>query len=68
MQELKKEGKIFRAIGLMSGTSLDGLDIVAAEFWQQNGNWCFKIVSAETAIYTAEWFEKLKTCLLATNY
>ena len=58
---MKKEGKIFRAIGLMSGTSLDGLDIVAAEFWQQNGNWCFKIVSAETAIYTAEWFEKLKT-------
>jgi len=49
-----------KAIGLMSGTSLDGLDLVAAEFWQENEKWNFKIHFAETISYSPEWFEKLR--------
>lgn len=39
----------------MSGTSLDGLDLVAAEFWQTNEKWNFKIVSAKTISYSQDW-------------
>lgn len=49
-----------KAIGLMSGTSLDGLDLAAAEFWQENGNWNFNIHFAETVSYSHKWREKLK--------
>lgn len=49
-----------KAIGLMSGTSLDGLDLAAAEFWHKNGKWNFKILFAETVSYNNEWHEKLK--------
>lgn len=44
----------------MSGTSLDGLDLVAAEFWQNNGKWYFNIAAAETVIYPEEWIDNLK--------
>lgn len=44
----------------MSGTSLDGLDLVAAEFWHKNGKWNFKIHFAETVSYSYEWREKLR--------
>lgn len=44
----------------MSGTSLDGLDLVAAEFWQTDENWNFAIKATETISYSKEWTEKLK--------
>ncbi len=44
----------------MSGTSLDGLDLVAAEFWQTEGRWQYKIVAAETENYAQDWAEQLK--------
>ena len=44
-----------KAVGLMSGTSLDGLDLVAAEFWQTEDKWEFNIVSAKTIPYSSEW-------------
>ncbi len=48
------------AIGLMSGTSLDGLDMVAARFWQISGIWKFSIEHAKTLLYSKHWLEKLK--------
>ena len=56
----RSENKI-KAIGLMSGTSLDGLDLVAAEFWQTDGKWHYNIAAAETENYTQYWTEQLKT-------
>lgn len=55
----RSENKI-KAIGLMSGTSLDGLDLVAAEFWQNNGKWYFNIAASETGNYAKDWTEQLK--------
>lgn len=49
-----------KAVGIMSGTSLDGLDLVAAEFWQTAEKWNFAINSAETISYSKIWLEKLK--------
>jgi anhydro-N-acetylmuramic acid kinase len=51
--------KKYRAIGLMSGTSLDGLDIAACEFVLANGKWSFKILFSHTYPYSSEWKEKL---------
>ncbi len=50
---------IFHAIGLMSGTSLDGLDICFARFEKQS-SWNFEIIKAETLAYPAAWEEKLR--------
>jgi anhydro-N-acetylmuramic acid kinase len=44
----------------MSGTSLDGLDLVAVEFWQTGKKWNFHIESAETVTYSNEWKNRLK--------
>ncbi len=66
-----------KAIGLMSGTSLDGLDLVAVEFWQSAEKWNFNIVSAKTISYSNEWLNWLsnaptlsgeKLIELNTNY
>jgi anhydro-N-acetylmuramic acid kinase len=49
-----------KAVGLMSGTSLDGLDLVAVGFWQTGEKWNFHIEAAETVDYSAEWKNRLK--------
>jgi anhydro-N-acetylmuramic acid kinase len=51
--------KKYNAIGLMSGTSLDGLDIAACEFIRDEGKWSFKIIASHTFPYSPEWKEKL---------
>lgn len=54
---------IFHAIGLMSGTSLDGLDICFARFEKQNNSWNFEILEAETIPYPAMWEDKLRNSI-----
>lgn len=54
---------IFRAIGLMSGTSLDGLDICFAEFKKNNHNWSFDVVKAETIPYSKNWENRLRNSI-----
>lgn len=51
--------QVYNVIGLMSGTSLDGLDIAFCRFTVDKNNWDFKILQAETKPYSAEWKEKL---------
>jgi anhydro-N-acetylmuramic acid kinase len=42
------------AIGIMSGTSLDGVDIVFCEF-EYDKKWSYKIIQGETVPYNEEW-------------
>jgi anhydro-N-acetylmuramic acid kinase len=49
----------YRAIGIMSGTSLDGLDLAYCEFSHSNGKWQYAIHTAITHEYTHEWRKQL---------
>jgi anhydro-N-acetylmuramic acid kinase len=49
----------YNVIGLMSGTSLDGLDIAFCRFIVDKNHWNYKIVKAETKPYPEEWKNKL---------
>lgn len=52
---------IFHALGLMSGTSLDGLDICHASFQNDDlGQWQFRILNASTFPYTEVWENRLR--------
>ena len=60
--------KQYQIVGLMSGSSLDGLDIAVANFEIEEKesfklNW--KLVAADTIPYNEEWIQKLKD---ATKY
>ncbi|WP_299782738.1 anhydro-N-acetylmuramic acid kinase [uncultured Formosa sp.] len=49
----------FKVIGVMSGTSLDGIDLIYAHF-KHTTNWSFSIVKAETVPYSTEWLNCLR--------
>lgn len=49
----------YRVLGCMSGTSLDGLDLVLCNFTRIEENWEFSIVKAHTYNYSEKWFGKL---------
>ena len=61
---------VYRVIGLMSGSSLDGLDIAFVEFHEQAGAWSYEIKATECYAYSPEWTEKLRkaTTLNALDY
>jgi anhydro-N-acetylmuramic acid kinase len=51
----------YRVIGIMSGTSLDGVDLALCKFAFDKGRWKFKIEAARTVAYADEWKKKLST-------
>lgn len=51
--------KEYNVIGLMSGTSLDGLDIAFCRFFIDDGGWHYSVLQAETIPYPASWIERL---------
>jgi anhydro-N-acetylmuramic acid kinase len=53
--------KPMTAIGLMSGTSLDGLDIAYCSFSEQDGNWDYEIVAASCIDYDDHWLDRLSS-------
>ncbi len=50
----------YNVVGVMSGTSLDGIDLAYIHFTIDNGKWSFKIDQCETIPYPIEWLNKLK--------
>ncbi len=61
---------VYRTIGLMSGSSLDGLDIAFVEFHENAGKWTFEMLKADCYPYSEEWITRLKDsiCLTALDY
>lgn len=56
----------YYVIGLMSGTSLDGLDLAYCEFiWDKK--WRFRLLKHQTKKYNTEWTIKLKTAHLLSG-
>lgn len=51
-------------LGLMSGTSLDGLDIAYVELKFAYKQWRYKILHAETVNYSKEWQTNLEDSIL----
>lgn len=47
------------AIGLMSGSSLDGVDLALVNFNSENGKYGFNILRTNTLPYSDEWEQKL---------
>jgi len=52
-----------RIIGLMSGTSLDGLDVCCADFKFDDGAYSFDLVATNTFKYSNVWVEKLRSAI-----
>ncbi len=50
----------FNVIGLMSGTSLDGVDLCYVEFYDVNGRWKYKNCVAQTIEYNEIWKARLR--------
>ncbi len=49
----------YKVIGIMSGTSLDGVDLAYCYFSKDDADWKFEIRNAVTVGYSQEWKEKL---------
>lgn len=61
---------IYRAIGLMSGSSLDGLDIVFTELHENGGKWSYEMLASACYPYSEDWTKRLSTAtsLSAKDY
>lgn len=51
---------VYKVLGLMSGTSLDGLDLAYVEFFEQQGQWSFELHHSTTLRYSDEWYADLR--------
>lgn len=51
--------KTYLAIGLMSGSSLDGLDLALVQFTEDQGRYTYHIEKAETLSYPKPWHDRL---------
>jgi anhydro-N-acetylmuramic acid kinase len=50
----------YKVVGVMSGTSLDGIDLAYIHFTLIDKKWTFKIPESETISYPTDWLNKLK--------
>jgi anhydro-N-acetylmuramic acid kinase len=49
----------YQVIGLMSGSSMDGVDLACCEFSNKDNNWEYRIIAAETIPYDEKWRVRL---------
>lgn len=59
---------LYRVIGMMSGSSLDGLDMAFIEFEENRGKWSFEIIAAQCKAYNSEWLQKLQNATGLSPY
>lgn len=50
---------VYRVIGTMSGSSLDGLDIAFVELHEASGKWTYELRNSMCYAYSEEWKDKL---------
>ncbi len=54
---------VYKVIGLMSGSSLDGLDIAFVQLQENGGKWSYEILQADCYEYDNDWINKLKNAV-----
>lgn len=55
--------QVYNVVGVMSGTSLDGVDLAHIQFIIQEGKWNFTILQCETVSYSDFWVNQLKKAI-----
>jgi anhydro-N-acetylmuramic acid kinase len=58
--------KIYEVVGLMSGTSLDGLDIACVRFSHEKC-WKYEVTCCESIEYEQQWKTQLKNAMLLSG-
>ena len=53
----------YNVIGLMSGTSLDGLDMAYCRFEKTEDGWRFELLASDSIRYNNEWLDSLKNAI-----
>jgi anhydro-N-acetylmuramic acid kinase len=53
----------YHVIGVMSGTSLDGVDLAHIHFNRSNEKWHYKIFECQTVPYSETWLNNLRTAI-----
>ncbi len=66
MNYTSKTSHPLQILGLMSGTSLDGVDLAATTFYEDTNGWHFNLDVAETIPYSEEWKSRLKNVQYAS--
>ena len=60
------EAKYQKIVGIMSGTSMDGLDLALCEFKPQNEHISFKLLASQTIVYDDYWKQQLQNVFSAS--
>ena len=53
----------YNVLGVMSGTSLDGVDLAHISLTLQDGEWSYIIHEAQTISYSEEWVKRLQAAI-----
>ena len=48
---MNQQNKTYKVLGIMSGTSLDGIDLCLTEFKRINDEWAYAIIATSTIKY-----------------
>jgi anhydro-N-acetylmuramic acid kinase len=59
IKQIDTDFKPLTILGIMSGTSLDGLDLALCDFWKENQKFGYNIIKTETISYPQELQRKL---------
>lgn len=56
----------YNVIGMMSGTSLDGVDLAHIAFSVTDGSWNYELLACETIAYSEDWLNRLQKAISYT--
>ena len=64
---MNKQSTSYKVLGIMSGTSLDGIDLCIASYNLINQQWSYNIIAAKTLPYSNKWKQQLINCETASG-